>query len=154
MENNISDKLKDDLLVLNKDIGDKNSKLLNVNQLIRVIKRLESFSGECKECEKYLIELNRHIENFKKRHGQHMKLDFKEHQKKVNEIISHFQKEHKLISDGYYLSIYISIGTSLGLVYGLLFSDNLSLGLSFGLGIGVAIGASLDADAKKKGLMI
>jgi hypothetical protein len=154
VEDRISDKLKADLLVFNEKIGDKNSKQLNVDQLIRVVDRLETFSGECQECEKYLSNFSNHIENLKNQYVNNMKLDFKDHQKKVNEIISHLQNQHKLISEGYYLTIYMSIGMSLGLVFGLLVGDNLALGLSFGLGIGIAIGASLDADAKKKGLTI
>ncbi len=154
VEDKISDKLKDDLLVFNEKIGDKNSKQLNVDQLIRIVDRLETFSGDCKECEKYIRECSSHFENLKNHYVEHVEIDFKGHQKKVNELIAHLQNQHKLLSEGYYLSIYMSIGMSLGLVFGIIFSDNLALGLSFGLGIGVAIGASLDADAKKKGLTI
>ncbi|MRI67530.1 glycine zipper family protein [Gracilibacillus thailandensis] len=48
----------------------------------------------------------------------------------------------------------MSIGTSLGVVFGLLIFDNIGLGLPLGIAMGVAIGAGLDADAKKKGMVL
>src|SRR5690606_1667397 len=75
---------------------------------------------------------------------------------KLNEIKSYLQKQHKLIPEGFYMSVYMPLGTSLGLVFGLaLFDfDNIALGLPIGLCLGIAVGTSLDADAKKKGKSI
>ncbi|AVR01153.1 glycine zipper family protein [Oceanobacillus iheyensis] len=46
------------------------------------------------------------------------------------------------------------IGTSLGVVFGLLIFEKIGIGLPLGVGLGVAIGAALDANAKKKGLVL
>lgn len=154
MDKKLFDRLIQDLEELSNEIGDINSKRLNITQLIRVVKRLESFSGECEECEKQLSEIGIRINVLKNKQGHLEKFELKEHQQKVNAILSHLQKKHKLVAEGTYLSIYMSIGMSLGLVFGMLIYDNLSMGLSLGMGIGVAIGAGLDANAKKKGLTI
>jgi hypothetical protein len=154
MDKKLFDRLIQDLEELSNEIGDINSKRLNISQLIRVTKRLESFSGECEECEEQLSEIGIRINVLKNKQGQLEKFELKVHQQKVNAILSHLQKKHKLVAEGTYLSIYMSIGMSLGLVFGMLIYDNLSMGLSLGMGIGVAIGAGLDANAKKKGLTI
>lgn len=137
-----------------KDIGEKNSKRFSFDQLKRIIKRLSEFSGNCKECENYLIKLDEHIEKLKAKHGSLDKSDLKEHSYIQQSIISHLMKAHKLITEGYYLGTFLPMGMSLGLVFGLLLSKNIGLGIPIGLCLGVAIGTSLDADAKKKGLTI
>jgi F0F1-type ATP synthase assembly protein I len=154
MDKKLFDRLIQDLEELSSEIGDKNSKRLYLSQLIRIIKRLESFSGDCEECKDYLLELSRLVEELKNKQCHLEKQELKEHQQKVNKVISHLQKEHKLVTEGTYLAIYMSIGMSLGLVFGLLLLDNLAMGLPFGMIFGVAIGVTLDENAKKKGLTI
>jgi hypothetical protein len=119
-----------------------------------VIKRLGTFEHHCKECEKYLLELNAHLEKLKSKQGQFEKIDLKEHQGLVNKVISHLQREHKLVREAYYVGIFMLFGSSIGLAFGMLLFDNLALGLPIGVGVGVAIGAALDADARKKNLVI
>ncbi|MEH6996559.1 hypothetical protein V7075_28285, partial [Neobacillus drentensis] len=105
-------------------------------------------------CKEYLLELSRLVEELKNKHGHLEKRELTEHQQRVNNIISHLQKEHNLVTEGTYLAIYMSIGMSLGLVFGLLLLDNIAMGLPFGMIFGVAIGVTLDENAKKKGLTI
>lgn len=154
MDKKLFDRLIQDLEELSGEIGDKNSKRLNISQLIRIIKRLESFSEDCEECRDKLLVLSRIVEELKNKHGYLEKQELKKHQQRVNNIISHLQKEHKLVTEGTYLAIYMSIGMSLGLVFGLLLLDNFAMGLPFGVIFGVAIGVTLDENAKKKGLTI
>jgi predicted nuclease with TOPRIM domain len=154
MENQIVSKLITDLEALNNEIGDKNAKKLHIELLERVTNRLGTFSVDCLVCEKHLFELNDQIEKLKNKHGQFEKVEFTEHQLMENKITSHLKKEHKLIPEGFYMSIYMSIGMSLGVVFGLLIFDNIALGLPLGLSFGLAIGVGLDADAKKKGLTL
>jgi seryl-tRNA synthetase len=158
MDNQITEKLLKDLAEVNEKIGEKQAKELKLKRLERIIKRLESFSGNCEDCRKYLMELNQHLENLMNKHGNIEKMDVKEHHRLENVIISHLQKTHKLVLEGYYMSLYMSIGMSVGLLFGIVFFENVGLGmpsgLSFGLAIGVAIGVSMDADAKKKGRTI
>lgn len=154
MDKKLFDRLIQDLEQLSGEIGDKNSKRLNISQLIRIIKRLESFSEDCEGCRDNLLELSRLVEELKNKHGHLEKQELKEHQQKVNNIISHLQKTHKLVTEGTYLAIYMSIGMSLGLVFGLLLLDNIAMGFPLGMIFGVAFGVTLDENAKKKGLTI
>lgn len=92
MDKKLFDRLIQDLEELSEEIGGKHSKRLNISLLIRAIKRLENFSSDCEECGKYLTELSIHIENLKNKPGQIEKLELKEHQQKVNKVITHLQK--------------------------------------------------------------
>ncbi|OEF97168.1 hypothetical protein [Desulfuribacillus alkaliarsenatis] len=143
-----------DLDEIKKRVGEKQAKALDIEQLERVIKRLASFADVCKECETHLGDLKLEIEQLTQRQEQFEKLMFKELLHKKNGAIAHLQKEHKLVTENYYMSIYMSIGMSFGLIFGMLLLDNLALGLPIGLSIGLAIGVGMDADAKKKGLTI
>ena len=154
MGNSLIDSLMTNLEELKGNLGEKLGKQLNLALLERVVKRLQSFSPECEQCEQHLEGLSVHIENLKSKHGQIEKSDLKEHQRKVNIIISHLQKEHKLVTEGYYMGVYMSLGMSIGLVFGLTIFENIALGLPIGMIMGIAIGVGLDADAKKKGLQI
>jgi hypothetical protein len=154
MDNKLLEMVLNDLGNLNERIGEKSANQLNTKLLERVIKRLGFFSGGCGECEKHLLALNDQIEKLKGKRDQFEKIDLKEHRLQVNAVTSHLQKEHKLISEGYYMTLYMSMGMSIGLIFGLLLFDNVGLGLPIGLSIGIAIGVSMDAAAKKKGLTI
>ncbi|WP_238343583.1 hypothetical protein [Gracilibacillus saliphilus] len=127
---------------------------LEINKCKRIVQRLSSFSADCKECYQYLVEFEEHLLQLKDKKDDFVETDVKYHKQKIASISSHLQKQHKLVTSGYYLSIYMSIGTSLGVVFGLLIFDNIGLGLPLGIAMGVAIGAGLDADAKKKGMVL
>ncbi|WP_231710651.1 hypothetical protein [Gracilibacillus suaedae] len=120
----------------------------------RIVQRLSSFSVDCKDCYQYLVKFEEHLLQLKDKKDYFAEKDVKHHKQKIASISSHLQKQHKLVSSGFYLSIYMSIGTSLGVVFGLLIFDNVGLGLPLGIAIGVAIGSGLDADAKKKGMVL
>jgi hypothetical protein len=58
---------------------------------------------------------------------------FKQQRQLITYIISHLQKEHKLIAEGYYLAIFMSIGLSMGVAFGLTIFDNIGLGIPIGI---------------------
>ncbi|WP_129717447.1 hypothetical protein [Pedobacter sp. SYP-B3415] len=62
-------------------------------------------------------------------------------------------KRHKIVPEGYYLAIWMPLGIAIGLPYGILFK-NLAIGVALGPAIGLMIGGFLNANAKKKGLII
>lgn len=130
------------------------AKKLDVDLIERMIIRLNSFSPDCEACRQLFLEMERELERLNAKQGLMEKVDLKQHDQMKNKIISHLQKEHKLVTKGLYLSIYMSLGMSIGLVFGMLIFDNLALGLPIGMVLGMAIGSGLDADAKKKGLTI
>jgi uncharacterized membrane protein YccC len=139
---------------LKNELSEKNAKRLNINFLERLIKRLESFSDNCMECKEYLEALDTHINDLRDKQNQLDAQDMKEHRQMVALISSHLEKDHKLLTEGYYTGIYMSMGTCFGLLFGLVIFDDMALWLSIGLCLGLVIGSVKDADAKKKGLTI
>ena len=153
MEYQSYERLIQKLSELREESGDKHKKL-NLRLMERVILRLYFFSKDCKECEKHLFELNKHINKLKKKQGKFVKMDIKAHRRQLNTIISHLHKEHKLVREGYYTGIYMGLGSSFGLLFDLLKASNMGLGISTGIAIGLLIGTGLDANIKKKDLTI
>lgn len=156
LDNQRAEKIIEMVNAIKENVDQKVSKELELDKCVRIIKRLDSFatSSNCKKCEHHLTELEDYFLRLKDTLTILTKDVLKEHRKLINNIISHLEKEHKLISEGYYLGIYMSIGISLGFVFGLVTFDNIALGLPIGMCIGIGIGAGLDADAKKKGRII
>lgn len=154
---NQTESLIQELRELERQLGVKASKRLDLQLVARLLQRSASFANDCATCQRHLDELQSHLhllmEHVEQDHTG-ATIDKKEHLSKIHLISSHLQKDHQLITDGYYTSIYMSLGMSLGLVFGLTVTDNLALGLPIGMSIGLAIGAGLDADAKKKGKVI
>lgn len=148
------DSLENEVEKLSESVGEKHEKRLNAKLLIRLIRRLEVFSGKCEVCRNELSELTEHIHKLLDKQGSFEKNDWDEHRKQLNTITAHLQKEHKLVTEGYYMSNYMTFGIGLGMVFGLLLMNNLALGLSIGISLGIGIGAARDADAKKKGITI
>lgn len=136
------------------DVDEKTATKLELDKYIRIIKRLDSFSTNCEECQKYLVELENHFENISSQVHQFTKEDYKNHNTKTNQVTSHLLKTHHLTSEHYYMTTFMSVGISLGIPLGLLLFDNVALGMPIGMSIGIAIGTGLDADAKKKGKII
>jgi hypothetical protein len=155
MESHRIDKLNTIFDEIQKTVDKKVATKLEIDKCRRIIQRLNSFSTDCEECYQHFIELENHlIQLAEKVEHQVEDDDFKNHKQIIANVTSHLEKQHKLVTSGYYLSVYMSIGMSIGLVFGLLIFDNLALGLPIGMGIGVAIGAGLDEDAKKKGMTL
>jgi len=77
----------------------------------------------------------------------------KAHIKTINSIVSHLQKQHKLVTEGYYMGIGMTIGSGIGVSLGAAM-ENIGSGMPLGIGIGMAIGAALDAKAKRGGRII
>ncbi|WP_235991733.1 hypothetical protein [Metabacillus schmidteae] len=129
----------------------KISAKLDLNKCERLADKLASLSKDCQDCEQQLKEFKDHIIQLNKKKDQIDKFDLKQHTQIIHQIYSHLQKQHKLLPEGYYMSIYMSIGISLGVVFGLTIFENIALGIPIGMCLGIAIGAGLDAEVKKKG---
>jgi hypothetical protein len=146
--------LKAKLANVNESADNKQTSKFELDKLGRVLERLYSFSSECEECGQKLLEAEGQVVNLNENLNNLENIDYKEYRKVLDNAVQHLQQQHKLIINGYYMSIYMSIGMSLGLVFGLTIFDNIGLGLPIGMAIGMAIGTGLDADAKKKGKTI
>ncbi|MFD2658273.1 hypothetical protein [Gracilibacillus thailandensis] len=154
MESERVNKLITMLEELRNTVDEQVAPKLEIDKCKRVVQRLSSFSGDCKDCYQHFNDFEEHLLQLKDKKDNFSDKDVKHHKQKLASISSHLQKQHKLVTSGYNLSIYMSIGTSLGVVFGLLIFDNIGLGLPLGIAMGVAIGAGLDADAKKKGMVL
>ncbi len=148
------EKLNTILEELKNTVDEKAAKKLGLDKCKRIIEKLYSFSSDCEECDRRFNEIEKQIIQLFEKRNVLEENDFKQQKQIISSIISHLQKQHKLIPSGYYMSLFISIGSSLGVVFGFLIFDNIALGLPIGIGIGAAIGASFDEDAKKKGLTL
>ena len=71
----------------------------------------------------------------------------------MDKITNHLQKQHKLVTDGYYMGIGVAIGSGIGVALGAVM-DNVGGGIPIGVGVGLAIGAALDAKARKEGRIL
>jgi chromosome segregation ATPase len=148
------DKLNTILEEIKNTGDDQVAKKLELDKCKRIINRLSSFSSDCEECNQHLINFEKHIFQVNDKRDHLTESDFKQHKQTLGDVSSHLQKQHKLVTSGHYLSIYMSMGISLGVVFGLVIFDNIGLGIPIGISVGLAIGAGLDADAKKKGMII
>lgn len=148
------DRILQTLEELKATTGPKEAKRLDMAKVGRLIHRLDAFAGECPQCNEDLSELHDHILQLKETNITTDKTKVKAFTSKLNGISSHLQKVHKLIPEGYFMSLYMSIGISLGVAFGLTLMDNLALGMPIGMAIGIAVGSGMDADAKKKGRTI
>lgn len=144
----------DEITRLKESIGNQYTKKLQLNLLERIIKRLESYHAECDICEKTLIELKEQLNLIKVNQGQLSKVEIKEYFRIINNTVAHLQKQHKLVSEGYYMGICMALGVSFGLLFGTILYSVSAIGVSIGMCFGLAIGNGLDADAKKKGKTI
>ncbi len=120
--------------------------------LLRVAKRVASFSIDCSECQNFQIE----IKNLAEHLGnliQSSKEERKSYIRTIGNVIKHLQKYHKLIVEDQNLGIWIVMGIAIGTGLGNLL-DSTGTGIGFGIIIGGAIGAYLDDKAKKDGMVI
>lgn len=149
---NQKDKLNELINGLGESIDSNVAKKINFKKLDRVSKRLIQFFDECDECQNYTHMILEFSENTN-RFIDINKKGLEQFDSDVKTIISHMQKKHNLTVDGYYVSIYLSFGLIIGVAIGSSIK-NLAMGLSFGMLIGVVVGVWLDADRKKKGLVL
>ncbi len=118
----------------------------------RVAKRVNEFSSMCGECNQFKGEITTLLNNLE---GliQLSPMATKDYRDKINKIVGHLRKQHKLITAGTYTAIGNGIGIAVGVSLGAAI-DNIGAGIGAGAGIGFAIGAALEAKAKKDGKTI
>lgn len=154
MESERKERIKQKISEIKLQTDNKTKAKLELDKCVRITEKMETFSADCEDCDKYLNELEIYFEELPKRVKHLSKEDFATHHKKMQELTSHLQKTHHLIPENYYMSVYMSIGISIGLLFGLFLFDNIALGLPIGMILGIAIGTGLDRDAEKKGKTI
>ena len=135
-------------------------KKYKLDLLLRMAKRVASFSADCVECQNFQGEITKLAEDVGNL-VQASKEERKSYFKMINRILKHLQERHKLITKGENFAIWIGIGIAIGGGMGITFgvgSDNIGMGMPIGAGMGMAIGSAIgsymDAKAKKEGKVI
>jgi len=121
--------------------------------LLCVAQRVAEFSPVCSQCmahQQDVATITRDLPNLIQINDKQGR---KAYHKTLNSIIGHLQKQHKIVTEGYYMGIGIAIGSGFGVALGAA-TDNIGIGIPIGVGIGLAIGSTLDAKAKKEGRIL
>lgn len=152
-------KIENQIMVQNERLYKKDFKFYHVDTLIKLAKRVDSFSTDCATC-KYL---KPNIEEISENLYEYLKGDVisrKKYEKKLDEINDHIRKVHQIFPKQYNLSLYSFLGVAGGLIFGLLIAflidknfvkQGLILGFAFGLISGRIIGKIKDNGLKKEG---
>ncbi len=139
---------------LKNTLDQKDYKRFRLDSLLAVAWRVDQFSSECTECLSFREGVERLIKNAGDvAHGgdrELRKAHINDLSKTMNKMVFHLRRQHKLVTEGYYMSICTALGMVLGLIISGVVFDDQSIGIAIGVGGGVAIGAALDAKAKKE----
>ena len=139
-------------------LSQKNHKKHRFDLLIRVAKRVASFSPTCGECQNSQGEITVLVKDLSfLLHSPKEKR--KSHAKVLKIIVKHLQKHHKLVTEGQNRTMGMTLGVGIGAGVGAGASaafDTSYNGLAVVLGIfvGSGIGRALDAKAKREGRVI
>ena len=134
-------------------LNKRDSKKYKLDLLLRVANRVDDFASYCGECHMFQQEVTALAQDL----GNLIQLPGKErrrsHIKKIDNIVKHLKKEHKLITEGYYRGMGMIMGPAIGTGIGAA-SDNTGAGIAIGVAMGLVIGNYLDKKAEKEGRVI
>ena len=137
-------------------LTEKEQKKYKLDLLLRVAGRVDSLSSLCGQCQLFqqdIMQLSRDLWEV----SLMSKEQSKSYPKKINNIVKHLQKHHKLVTEGQYSGMWTGIGVAIGVALGAAggaVADNVGFGIPIGIGIGIAVGKYLDNKAKKEGRVI
>ena len=153
---NFGEILEQDIARLKGKLNIKQAGSVKLNLLERIVKRLNSFSDTCDACRESTRNLKVFTDKMDTSWESFNKTDFKPYHIALKYCISHLEKNHKLVTEGYYASLYMAIFMPIGIAMGIAFNASwgIAIGVAVGMCIGLAVGSGMDADAKKKGQVI
>ncbi|MFC2050982.1 hypothetical protein ACFLTN_07405, partial [Chloroflexota bacterium] len=134
-------------------LSQKDCKKYKLDLLSCVAQRVDEFSSGCTECHMFqqdITSLTKDMSNLVQTADKERR---KAYFKALNKVIGHLQKQHKLVTEGYYSALCMALGSGLGVAIGAAM-DNIGTGMAIGVGFGIFIGALLDAKAKKEGRIL
>ncbi|MFC1957629.1 hypothetical protein ACFLX0_02310 [Chloroflexota bacterium] len=138
---------------LKETLGENDYKKYKLNLLLCVAQRVAEFSLECGQCQMLQQEILTLTEDVSNIVQSADKVRRKAYLKTINRMIGHLQKQHKLVTEGYYMGIGMVFSSGIGVALGVAM-PSIAIGIPIGLGIGIAVGSALDAKAKKEGRVI
>ena len=154
--NNISnwyDGISKQINQLEVTLNEKDYKKYKLKMLLCVAERIAEFSPECGQCQIFQQDISTLTQDVGNLVQVADKDRRKAHIKTINGIIGHLQKQHKLVTEGFYMGIGMVFGSAIGVALGAVI-DTFGGGIPIGVGVGIALGAALDAKAKKEGRVI
>ncbi len=133
-----------------KEMSDRhNYRKYKIDMLQCLANRVDQFTYECGQCQMFKQDLTTLVQDVGSLSQMSNKESRKQYFKSINNIIAHFQKQHKLVTDGYYIGLGMIFGVSIGIAIGTAM-DSIGSGIPIGIGVGVGIGSALEAKAKKE----
>ncbi|MFC1978201.1 hypothetical protein ACFLWS_08105 [Chloroflexota bacterium] len=134
-------------------LSEKDYKKYKLRLLLCVAERMAEFSPECGQCQLFQQDISTLTQNVGNLVQVGDRDKRKAHLKTINRMIGHLRKQHKLVTEGYYMGIVMVFGSAIGVALGAV-TDTIGGGIPIGIGAGTGIGAALDAKAKKEGRVI
>ena len=138
-------------------LGPKDAKKYRLDQLLRIAKRIDDFSGICAECQAFQAEITRMVHDLGMVSQMPDQDELKKYLQAIERMTEHLKKVHHLVNKGHYTGIGIGIGLvlggSIGTALGAAF-DSPGIGTGIGAGVGLLIGALLDKRARDEGKVI
>jgi hypothetical protein len=138
-------------------LGPKESRKYRLDQLLRIARRVDDFSGICAQCQGYQQEIARMVQDLSLMVQMPDKEGQKKYFKTIASLTEHLKNVHKLVDKGHYIGMGIGIGMAVGAGIGTALGavlDNPGIGTGIGAGLGLAIGAYLDKKARGEGKVI
>ena len=134
-------------------LGESEYKKYKLDLLLRIAKRVDSFSAICGECQLFQPEITGLVQDLGNIVQIPDKTARKRYFKVVDAFTKHLQKQHKLVTKWQYFSMWSGIGMGIGVVVGAAF-DNSGIGTAIGTAIGILIGLAMDFKAKREDRII
>ena len=128
-------------------------KKYKLDLLMRLVKRVDSFSAMCGQCQLFQPEITGLAQNLGNLVQIANREESKSYFKAIDNIVKHLQTEHKLVNEGQYFGLWMTVGTGAGTALGIALG-NTAIGAAIGIILGLAIGAYMDRKAKAEGKVI
>jgi len=139
--------------LLRETLSPQDYRRYKLGTLLCLAERVDQFSPDCGQCQIFQQDMETLIQDVGNIRQLPSKESRKQYFKSINSIIGHLQRQHKLVTEGYYTGICMAMGSGIGVAIGAA-TDNVGSGIPIGVAIGVAIGAALDAKARKEGRIL
>jgi hypothetical protein len=135
--------------LLKETLDRHNYRKYKIDILQCLVNRVEQFSSGCGQCQIFEEDMTKLVQDVSYLSQMPSKEVSKQYFKSMNSIIGHLQRQHKLVTEGYYVGIGMAIGAGIGVAIGTAMG-NVGSGIPIGVGIGMALGVALDTKAKKE----
>ncbi len=125
-------------------------KKLKLDSLEDVVSKLDQFSDDCAECNKWLNRFRPDILAELKSFDTN---NHNKYQQNMKSILTHLRTKHNVFTKGFFVGIYLPVGIAIGFLIGSIINQ-IVIGFAIGIVVGLIVGSVIDAVAKKNGFVI